>query len=129
MSQSSSNQENEQREIPTRHSHVLRSCFMEDHEGRTGRITSCIVGAGGIIIFVAGIIGVISATVPKLSFIVLEPDVLLGDVNLFTAIGAIVLGLVLLGRQRIADRAVNTGEDIKHGLGLSTPDESSENGE
>lgn len=99
--------------------HVLRTCFIDDHDGISGRFTACLAGFGGTVIFLAGLLSVVSAVAPDVPVVPLgvvrvrPPDVLAAG-DFLTGVGAIAVGLTLLGRKRLADRLTKTGGQVKN---------------
>lgn len=94
---------------------------MDDHDGRSGRATSCLIAAVGSIVFIGGAISMLTH-VPRLwpdlsidLFWKLNglPIIIEGDVGYLPSVGIIVVGLVLLGRKRLADKLISASSDVK----------------
>lgn len=103
----------------TSRSHALRTCFMDEHDGRSGRITACFVASLGVILAIGGTISLLTNVPRILPMVDAIPVVMEEDVGFFQSLGVLVIGLALIGRKRLADRIISVGRNVRSLLSSS----------
>jgi hypothetical protein len=89
---------------------------MDDHDGLSGRFSSCLIGFGGVVLFLVGLLSVVSAVAPDVPIVPVvgyaPPDFLAAG-DFITGVGAIVVGLTLMGRKGLASQVKKNGTYIR----------------